>query len=578
MSPRRLLGQILKEMEVVNESQIKQAMIIQGDKGGAIGKILIQLGYATEEEVLLALGAQAGMEVINLEETEIPKEIIGKIPASMARSYKIIPVKFEQNTLTVAMSNPLNINILDDLRFTLSCAIKGALGDENALNKAIEKYYPHEEDKSVDGLLKKMSEAVDDVKDALEAGAEKGRSFTIDNIQAMAEQAPVKKLLNLILLHAIKDQAADIHLEPFEKELKIRYRVDGVLYEMVPPPLSLAPALISRIKIMANLNISETRLPQDGRISLLVGGKPIDIRVSCLPTMFGESVVMRILNKDVVALDIDNIGLADDDKKLIKNLISLPNGIVIVTGPTGSGKTTTLYSALNYLNDIKWKIITTEDPVEYDLPGIVQCQVSEEIGVTYAACLRSILRQDPDTILVGEIRDRETAQMAIEASLTGHLVLTTLHTNDAPSSVSRLLDLGIEPFLITATTEGIIAQRLVRKICPHCKEEITPTDEMLIELNLSREEIKGKKFCYGRKCPQCNSTGYKGRMAIFEMMLMTNKIKQMIMAHGSVEALRNAAREEGMRTLRESGLKAIYDGHTTVEEVARETLSAELEK
>src|SRR3989339_809661 len=375
MSPRRLLGQVLKEMEVVNESQIKQAMIIQNQKGGAIGNILIQLGYATEEEVLLALGAQVGMEVINLEEMEIAKDIIGKIPASMSRSYKIIPVKFDKNVLTVAMFNPLNINILDDLRFTLGCAIK--------------------------------------------------------------------------------DQAADIHLEPFEKELKIRYRVYGVLYEMVPPPLSLAPALISRIKIMSNLNISEMRIPQNGRMSLLVGGQPIDIRVSTLPTMFGESVVMRVLDKEVVSLDIDNIGLADDDKKLIKDLIGLPNGVVIVTGPTGSGKTTTLYSALNYLNDIKWKIITTEDPVEYDLPGIIQCPINDEIGVTFSACLRSILRQDPDIILVGEVRDAETAQMAIESSLTGHIVLTTLHTNDAPSSISRLLDLGIETFLLTATIKGI---------------------------------------------------------------------------------------------------------------------------
>ena len=572
------MGQILKEMEVVNESQIKQAMIIQNQKGGAIGNILIQLGYATEEEVLLALGAQVGMEVINLEEMEIAKDIIDKIPASMSRSYKIIPVKFDNNILTVAMFNPLNINILDDLRFTLGCAIKGALSDETSLNKAIEKYYPHEEDKSVDGLLKKMAETIDDVKDALESGDEKGKAFTLDNLQAMAEQAPVKKLLTLILLHAIKDHAADIHLEPFEKELKIRYRVDGVLYEMVPPPLSLAPALISRIKIMSNLNISEMRIPQNGRMSLLVGGKPIDIRVSTLPTMFGESVVMRVLDKEVVSLDIDNIGLADDDKKLIKDLINLPNGVVIVTGPTGSGKTTTLYSALNYLNDIKWKIITTEDPVEYDLPGIVQCPINDEIGVTFSACLRSILRQDPDIILVGEIRDVETAQMAIESSLTGHIVLTTLHTNDAPSSISRLLDLGIEPFLLTATIEGIIAQRLIRKICQHCKEEMTPTDEMLLELNLSRDEIKGKKFYYGKKCPACNHTGYKGRMAIFEMMLMTSRIRQLIMSHASTEAIRNAAREEGMRTLRESGLKAMFDGYSTVEEVVRETLSAELEK
>lgn len=572
------MGQILKEMEVVNESQIKQAMIVQNQKGGAIGRILVQLGYATEEEILLALGAQAGMEVINLDETETPVDIIAKIPASMARSYKIIPVRFEKNILTVAMFNPLNINILDDLRFTLGCAIKGALSDEVSLNKAVDKYYPPEDDKSVDGLLKKMSGAAEEAATILESDESKGKSFSLDNIQAMAEQAPVKKLLNLILLHAIKDQAADIHLEPFEKDLKVRYRVDGILYEMVPPPLSLAPALISRIKIMSGLNISETRLPQNGRMSLMVGGKPIDIRVSTLPTMFGESVVMRVLDKSVVALDIDNIGLADDDKKLIKDMINLPNGVVIVTGPTGSGKTTTLYSALNHLNDIKWKIITTEDPVEYDLPGIVQCPINDEIGVTFSACLRSILRQDPDIILVGEIRDVETAQMAIESSLTGHLVLTTLHTNDAPSSISRLLDLGVEPFLLTATIEGIIAQRLIRKICPHCKEEIIPTDEMLIELNMNRDDVMGKKFYYGRKCAQCNHTGYKGRMAIFEMMLMTNRIRQMIMSHASTEAVRNAAQEEGMRTLRESGLRAIFDGHSTVEEVVRETLSAELEK
>jgi type IV pilus assembly protein PilB len=578
MSPRKLLGQILKEMKVVTDKQLQQALDIQRQKGGAIGKILIQLEHVTEKEILLALGAQSGMEIINVDELEIPKEIIEKVPSSMAHSYKIIPLKFDKNTLTVTMSNSLNISVLDDLRFMLNCQIKGALSDETMINRALQKYYPSDTKNSVEEQIKKMPNTDDKTKNSLELGEEKSKSFTLDNLQAMAEQTPVKKLLNLILLHAIRDQTSDIHLEPFEKELKIRYRIDGVLYEMVPPPLSLAPALISRIKIMANLNISETRLPQDGRIPIMVGGKPIDIRVSTLPTMFGESVVLRVLNKDIVSLDIDNIGLADEDKKLIKNLISLPNGIIIVTGPTGSGKTTTLYSALNYLNDIKWKIITTEDPVEYDLPGIIQCQVNDEIDVTYARCLRSILRQDPDIILVGEIRDIETAQIAIESALTGHLVMTTLHTNDAPSSISRLLDLGIEPFLITATIEAIVAQRLIRKICVHCKEEITPTDEMLIELNLTREEIKNSKFYYGKKCVKCNHTGYHGRMAIFEIMLMTNKIKQLIMSHSSTESLRIAAREEGMRTLRESGLKAIYDGLTTVEEVVRETLSAELEK
>ncbi|MFH1231426.1 MAG: ATPase, T2SS/T4P/T4SS family [Planctomycetota bacterium] len=578
MSSRKLLGQILKEMKVVTDKEIQQALEIQRQKGGVIGKILIQLKHITEKEILLALGAQSGMEIINVDELEIPKTIIEKISSSMAHSYKIIPIRFDKNTLTVAMSNSLNIGVLDDVRFMLNCQIKGVLSDEARLNRALQKYYPSDIKESMNGLTKKIPDTEIKTKDSLELGEEKSKSFTLDNLQAMAEQEPVKKLLNLVLYHAIRDQASDIHLEPFEKELKIRYRIDGVLYEMAPPPLSLAPALISRIKIMSNLNISETRLPQDGRISLIVSGKPIDIRVSTLPTMFGESVVLRVLNKDIVSLDIDNIGLSDEDKKLLRNLISLPNGIIIVTGPTGSGKTTTLYSALNYLNDIKWKIITTEDPVEYDLHGIIQCQVNDEIGVTYARCLRSILRQDPDIILVGEIRDIETAQIAIESALTGHLVMTTLHTNDAPSSISRLLDLGIEPFLITATIESIIAQRLVRKICVHCKEEMIPTDEMLLELNLSRENIENKKFYYGKKCSHCNHTGYHGRMSIFEIMLMTNKIKQSIMKHSSAETLRIAAREEGMRSLRESGLKAIYDGLTTVEEVVRETLSAELEK
>ncbi|MBI4712952.1 MAG: Flp pilus assembly complex ATPase component TadA, partial [Planctomycetes bacterium] len=455
---RKQLGQILKEMEVVTERHIQEAINIQKQKGGAIGKILVQLGYASEEEILLALGAQVGMEVVALEDLDIPKDVLDKVSSSMAKVYKIIPIKFENNTLTVAMSNPLNINIFDDLMFMLGCQVTGAICDEASINKALDKYYS--KDDSMDTILKEMEDNTD-----LKMLEGKDKALTIDNMAAMAEQAPVKKLLNLILLHAIKDQASDIHFEPFEKEFKIRYRVDGVLYEMAPPPLQLALPLISRIKILSNLNIAETRLPQDGRIMLNVGGKPIDIRVSTLPTMFGESVVMRVLDKSVVALDLDNIGMREDDGKLIKKLLSLPNGIIIVTGPTGSGKTTTLYSALNYLNDIKWKIITTEDPVEYDLPGIIQCPVNESIGVTYAACLRSILRQDPDVILVGEIRDPETARIAIESSLTGHIVMSTLHTNDAPSSIARILDIGIEPFLISATLEAVVAQRLVRKIC-----------------------------------------------------------------------------------------------------------------
>jgi type IV pilus assembly protein PilB len=371
---------------------------------------------------------------------------------------------------------------------------------------------------------------------------------------------------------AIKAQASDIHFEPFENEFKVRYRVDGVLYEMQSPPLHLASPLISRIKVLSNLDISETRLPQDGRILLSVGGKPVDLRVSTLPTIFGESVVMRVLDRSVVKLDLDNIGLREEEMKMLKNLINLPHGIIIVTGPTGSGKTTTLYSCLNYANDVRWKIITTEDPVEYDLDGIVQCQVNEDIGVTYANLLRSILRQDPDTILVGEVRDLETAQIAVEAALTGHLVFSTLHTNDAPSAITRLLDLGVEPFLICASMEAIIAQRLVRRICTKCKEEIAPTEEMLMELGLTPRDVRGKKFCWGKGCSNCNNTGYRGRMAIFEMMLVTDRIKELVMKQASTEQIRHVAREQGMRTLRESGLLAIFDGHTTIEEVVRETL------
>jgi type IV pilus assembly protein PilB len=397
----------------------------------------------------------------------------------------------------------------------------------------------------------------------------KGKAY---NVEDMANSAPVVKLLNLILLTGIKAQSSDVHFEPFENEFKVRYRVDGVLYEMEAPPLHLALPLISRIKVLANLDISETRLPQDGRILLSVAGRPVDLRVSTLPTIFGESVVMRVLDRSVVKLDMDNIGLREDEMKMLKNLINLPHGIIIVTGPTGSGKTTTLYSCLNYANDVRWKIITTEDPIEYDLDGIVQCQVNDEIGVTYASLLRAILRQDPDTILVGEVRDLETAQIAVEAALTGHVVFSTLHTNDAPSAITRLIDLGVEPFLICASVEAIVAQRLVRRICSKCKTDIVPTEEMLMELGLLPQDVKGKKFNFGKGCENCNRTGYRGRQAIFEIMLLTDRAKEAVLQHASTEQLRHIAREQGMRTLRESGLLAIFDGHSTIEEVVRETL------
>jgi type IV pilus assembly protein PilB len=356
----------------------------------------------------------------------------------------------------------------------------------------------------------------------------------------------------------------------------MRYRIDGVLLDMIPPPSHLAPAVVSRIKVMANLDIAEHRLPQDGRIELMVQGSPVDLRVSVLPTMFGESVVMRVLDRSNVRLDMERLGLRDDDLETARRLMRRPNGIVLVTGPTGSGKTTTLYAALNELNSPDVKILTTEDPVEYDIDGLVQCQVNDEVGLTFARCLRSFLRQDPDIILVGEIRDLETAQIAVHASLTGHLVFSTLHTNDAPSSVARLLDLGLEPFLVTATLEAIVAQRLVRRICDHCKESYEPTEEQLMELSLTPDDVEGRVFYRGKGCSHCNHQGYRGRLALYEIMPIDDELKELIMQHSSTNVIRNEARKRGMRTLRQTGLLAIYDGATTIEEVVRETIAEEM--
>ena len=411
----------------------------------------------------------------------------------------------------------------------------------------------------------------------LAAAAERGRGeiFDLTSIEELADAAPVRKLLNMVILLAIKDKASDIHFEPFEDEFKIRVRSDGILYEMVPPPRHLAMALSSRVKVMANLDIAERRLPQDGRIQLNVGGNPVDLRVSVLPTMFGESVVMRVLDRTVVQLDLNKVGMDTHNLARFRELINVPNGIVLVTGPTGSGKTTTLYSALNELNDVGVKIITTEDPIEYDIDGIVQVPINPDIGVTFANSLRSILRQDPDKILVGEIRDYETAEIAVQASLTGHVVFSTLHTNDAPSAITRLRDMGIPTFLITATLEGILAQRLVRRICLDCRTEFTPSTDLLIELNLSPDEAAGQKFHYGRGCPRCNNTGYRGRTGIFELLLMNEDLRDLVMSDASTDDIRASARRSGMSTLRDAGLQMIFDGVTTIDEIVRETAMEE---
>jgi type IV pilus assembly protein PilB len=559
-----MIGQIFKEMGLVTEYDIQQALAKQKETGEAIGQILVGTGQVTEVDLSRALAEQAGLEFIDLEKVEIPPEVIELVDQATVDTFQIMPVEFDGSTLVVAVSRPDNLSVLDDLRFSLPevSNFKAKVANEDQVKKAIEVYY-QDGASNMDELLAGVGTAA----------MEGGESDDLAQLEADANAGPVVKLLNMILLQAIRDRAADIHLEPFEHEFKVRYRVDGVLYEMMPPPIHLARSVISRVKVMANLDIAETRLPQDGRIELNVGGNPIDLRVSTLPTMYGESVVMRILDRTNLALDLEKLGFRPDELGAFRNLVAKPNGIILVTGPTGSGKTTTLYSVLMEANSVDVKIITTEDPVEYDLEGVVQVQVQEEIGLTFADCLRSILRQDPDKILVGEIRDIETAQIAVESSLTGHIVYSTLHTNDAPSSVTRILDLGLEPFLIAATLEGVIAQRLARRTCIQCKTPYDPTEQELYELELTATETQGREFFFGKGCKACNGTGYRGRVALFEMMLVNDRLRDLIMNAASTAELRAASREDGMRTLRDSGLLHIYDGISTIEEIVKETIS-----
>jgi len=566
----RKLGRVLTKMGKVSREQVHEALAVQKTRKAKIGQILVELDYCTQEDVNAALAGQAGMAYVDISGIDLPEQVVQAIPSENAHAYQVIPLEYqpERRRLKIAMKSPDNYRAVDDLRLLMSVNVEAVITKPEAIDALLKKYYAKQESMAevISGLAKD---------DKFAAMADRGQSIDLDAVMEAASDNQVVKLLNLVLLQAIRDRASDIHFEPFEEEFKMRYRIDGVLYEMVPPPKHLGPAITSRIKVMANLDIAERRLPQDGRIELTVGGNPVDLRVAILPTIYGESCVMRVLDRSNVSLDLNNIGFREDDLARFRGLIEKPNGIVIVTGPTGSGKTTTLYAALAALNDVETKILTAEDPVEYDIDGLCQVQVNEEVGLTFAKALRSFLRQDPDVILVGEIRDLETAQIAVQASLTGHLVLSTLHTNDAPSSIIRLVDLGMEPFLLTATLEGIVAQRLVRRLDPATKEEYVPSDEELMELNLRREDVRGRTFF--RPGPNATGVGggYKGRMALFEIMGIDDELREMVMREASTNVLRVHARKRGMRTLRESGLLAIYEGQTTIDEVMRETLGEE---
>jgi len=570
----RTLGRILIKMGVLTREKVHECLKIQKQRPGSIqiGQIFLELGLIDENQLQIALAAQRGMEYVKLGDIDIPSDVVDKVPVQMAKTYHIVPIGYnkEQNELSVVLDSADNFRATDDLSTLMGFKVTAKITNSEALEKALTKYYETQEEN--------INELIGEIQaDSFLAEFEgRDQSIDLDELKELSESNPVKKLLNLVLLQAIRDKSSDVHFEPFENEYKMRYRIDGVLYEMVPPPKHIAAALSSRIKVMANLDIAERRLPQDGRISLTVQGNPVDLRVSVLPTMFGESVVLRVLDRSQLSLDLEKLGLRQYDLKIFRQLIHKPNGIIIVTGPTGCGKTTTLYSALTELNNVETKVITTEDPIEYDIDGVIQVQMKPDIGLTFSRCLRSILRQDPDVILVGEIRDLETAEISAQASLTGHIVFTTLHTNDAPSSIARLLDLGIEPFLITATLEGIVAERLVRKICEKCKTPFEPTEAQLMELGLTLEDVKGKNFYYGRGCNKCNNTGYRGRTGIFEIMVFTDELRELIMNQASTSILRAEGQKAGMKLLRDNGLAAIYDGITTIEEVVKETISEEV--
>jgi type IV pilus assembly protein PilB len=566
----RRIGQVLVDMGFITDEQQELLVDEQHEHPGQLlGKVAIDMGLINEEQLGQALAEQLSLSTVAIGDVSINKEVLALVTAPMAQMYRIIPVEFDGETLTVATCDPQNLGVQDELRTFLGYNIRVVVATESAMKAALERYFG-ESNESVESIVLALEEDAELA--AAAAGISADGPINLDDVTALADSAPVRKLLNMVLLMAIREHASDLHFEPFEDEFKIRIKADGVLYEMVPPPRHLAFAITTRIKVMANLDIAERRLPQDGRIELTVGGHPVDLRVSVLPTMFGESVVMRVLDRSVTSLDLGTVGMNNDTLQKFRNVITKPNGIVLVTGPTGSGKTTTLYSALNELNKIEDKLITTEDPVEYDMEGIIQVPIDPAIGNTFAHILRSILRQDPDKILVGEIRDLETAEIAVQASLTGHLVFSTLHTNDAPSTITRMKDMGVPTFLITATVEAILAQRLVRKVCMQCREEYTPPRELLDDLELTSDQVRGHRFYRGAGCELCNNTGYKGRVGLFELMIMTDDLRDMIMGNAQTDELRVQARKQGMVPLRDAGVKACFDGITTPDEVVRETI------
>ncbi len=558
----RKLAEILVRDNVISQEELEKALEIQEKTGASLGNILIENGYANEWEIAAAIGKQLNVPFITLSHYEIDPAILKSIPKELVRKYQIVPVDKTGDTLTVALSDPSNIYLLDELRLLTSCKIVPVISFESDIREAINRYYP-DDSSALDEMLKEISDDETDLLEALEH-AERGEQEETDTEEEIeATDAPVIQLVNLIIQDAIRMRASDIHIEPYEKELRLRYRIDGVLHEMKSPPKKFQNAIISRIKIMSDIDIAEQRLPQDGRFKITVSGRSIDFRVSTCPVVFGEKVVIRILDRGNLTLNLSDLGMDPEVLAGFEREIRAPWGMILVTGPTGSGKSTTLYSALNTINDPRKNIMTIEDPVEYQLHGINQVQVHPDIGLTFAEGLRSFLRQDPDIIMVGEIRDKETAEIAVKAALTGHLVLSTLHTNDAPSTINRLTNMGVEAFLVTASVNLIVAQRLVRRICENCKQTYEPPVELLHSLGLE----EGTVFARGAGCERCLNSGYKGRVALYELLHLSDAMRDKIIEGISTTQLKRMAIEEGMITLRRAGLIKVSQGVTTIDEV-----------
>ena len=552
--------EIFVEQKIIDRSQVDDITAELLSSGKNIIEVMVDFGFATEDQSYQAIASYLGTEYVDLAEFEPPNEILALVPSGLARMHGALPIGMNGAAVTLALVDPLNSQIQEDLRFALGMDIYVVVASIVHVQNLIHRCYGTDSS-SLDQVLSELGSNVEFGSDGIDLKA----------IEEQANSTQIIRYVDLVLAQAIADRASDIHFEPFEEEFKIRYRVDGALYEMAPPPIQLALPVISRIKVMSNMNIAERRLPQDGRIQLNTAGRQVDLRVSSLPTQYGESVVLRVLDRSTVNLSLKALGMPEYIYNYILETIQKPNGIFIVTGPTGSGKTTTLYACLNEINTIDSKILSAEDPVEYNIEGIVQVPIQESIGLNFGRVLRAFLRQDPDRIMVGETRDVETAQISIQASLTGHLVFTTLHTNDAPGAVTRLIDMGVEPFMISASLEAVLAQRLIRKICPKCRTPYEPNEAVLSQLGLSPHDIGDKNFYYGKGCEACNHTGYKGRKGIYELLDITDPIRELINERSPSVVLRQKAIELGMQTLRQDGLRSIYDGETTIEEVLKYT-------